>query len=126
MTDNDNLNIEHEQERYDEEDTDTLESMEKSLDEQGEESAEQEVEDEQSTPIEPLNQMPLELTLRCGALILSLGDLRRLVPGTILEVMGTLPGHATLCHGERVVAEGELVDIDGRLGLQLTRTAYQT
>ncbi|EPM70552.1 type III secretion protein HrcQb, partial [Pseudomonas syringae pv. actinidiae ICMP 18804] len=28
-------------------------------------------------------------------------------------------------HGERVVAEGELVDVDGRLGLQITRLAAQ-
>ena len=35
------------------------------------------------------------------------------------------PGFATLCHGERVVAEGELVSVEGRLGLQITRMASQ-
>jgi type III secretion protein Q len=67
--------------------------------------------------------LPLDLTLRCGQLNLSLGELRRLSNGTVLVASGVTPGFATLCHGERVVAEGELVDVDGRLGLQITRTA---
>jgi type III secretion protein Q len=74
-------------------------------------------------PLDPLEQLPLEFTLRCGSLTLALSDLRRLCAGTVLEVAGVSPGYATLCHGERIVAEGELVDIDGRLGLQIIRMA---
>ncbi|MFK3798847.1 FliM/FliN family flagellar motor switch protein [Pseudomonas sp. NPDC088444] len=73
--------------------------------------------------LDSIDQLPMALTLRCGSLNLTLGDLRRIAPGTVLEVGGVRPGFATLCHGERVVAEGELVDIDGRLGLQITRVA---
>lgn len=73
--------------------------------------------------LDPLDQLPMALTLRCGVLSINLGDLRRVAAGTILEVSGVSPGHATLCHGERVVAEGELVDVEGRLGLQITRMA---
>lgn len=68
-----------------------------------------------------LGDLSLDLTLRCGALQLSLGQLRCLAEGVVLEVSGIAPGHATLCHGERVLAEGELVDVDGRLGLQITQ-----
>ncbi|MDF5890680.1 FliM/FliN family flagellar motor switch protein [Pseudomonas syringae pv. syringae] len=68
-----------------------------------------------------LDSLELDLTLRCGELRLTLAELRRLDAGTILEVSGIAPGHATLCHGEQVVAEGELVDVEGRLGLQITR-----
>ena len=74
-------------------------------------------------PLDPLDQLPMALTLRCGSLNLTLGDLRRMAAGTTLPVNGITPGFATLCYGERVVAEGELVDIDGRLGLQITRMA---
>jgi len=74
-------------------------------------------------PLDPLDQLPMALTLRCGSLNLTLGDLRRMAAGTTLPVDGITPGFATLCHGERVVAEGELVDIEGRLGLQITRMA---
>jgi len=82
------------------------------------------LDDEQSPPAPEdtaFESLALDLTLRCGQLTLTLAELRRLDAGTILEVSGIAPGYATLCHGERVVAEGELVDIDGRLGLQITR-----
>ncbi len=78
---------------------------------------------ETQTPLDSLDQLPLALTLRCGSLELTLGDLRRLAAGTVLPVNGVTPGFATLCHGERVVAEGELVSVEGRLGLQITRMA---
>ncbi|KAA8712079.1 FliM/FliN family flagellar motor switch protein [Pseudomonas cannabina] len=84
--------------------------------------------DEQSQPApEPaaFESLALDLTLRCGQIKLTLAELRRLDAGTILEVAGIAPGYATLCHGERVVAEGELVDVDGRLGLQITRMVKQ-
>lgn len=72
-----------------------------------------------------LHSLAVGLSLRCGELKLTLGELQRLSEGTILEVSGITPGYATLCHGEQVVAEGELVDVDGRLGLQITRLAAQ-
>ncbi len=78
---------------------------------------------ETHTSLDSLDQLPLALTLRCGSLELTLGDLRRLAAGTVLPVNGVTPGFATLCHGERVVAEGELVSVEGRLGLQITRMA---
>ncbi|WP_122341338.1 FliM/FliN family flagellar motor switch protein [Pseudomonas caricapapayae] len=85
---------------------------------------EQDEQDEHS-PLSAVDSLPLDLTLRCGELRLTLAELRRLDAGTVLEVSGIAPGYATLCHGERVVAEGELVDVDGRLGLQITRLAAQ-
>jgi type III secretion protein Q len=76
-----------------------------------------------AAPLPALEALALDLTLRCGALKLNLGQLRHLAEGVVLEVNGIAPGHATLCHGERILAEGELVDVDGRLGLQITRMA---
>lgn len=72
----------------------------------------------------PLSGISLELTVRSGSVTLTLDALQRLAPGAVIEVAGITPGYATLCHGERVVAEGELVDVDGRLGLQITRMAF--
>jgi len=98
--------------------------MEHEPDEEQEATAQKSGVPESDAPApDPLEQMPLDLTFRCGNLTLTLGELRRLASGTVLEVAGITPGHATLCHGERVVAEGELVDVDGRLGLQITRMA---
>ncbi|WP_019411291.1 FliM/FliN family flagellar motor switch protein [Pseudomonas psychrophila] len=66
----------------------------------------------------------LELTLRCGHINLSLSALQHLAPGSVLGISGVTPGHATLCHGERVVAHGELVEVDGHLGLHITRVVF--
>lgn len=67
------------------------------------------------------DDLPLALTLRAGSLNLSLGQLRNLGVGSVLTFSGCVPGQATLCQGERPLAHGELVDIEGRLGLQITR-----
>jgi type III secretion protein Q len=67
------------------------------------------------------DDLPLALTIRCGRLRMTLGELRNLAPGSVLEVEGPAPGCAALFYGERAVAHGELVEIDGRLGLQVTR-----
>jgi type III secretion protein Q len=87
------------------------------------EPAHEHPEAEEPLNLDPLDQLPMALTLRCGSLNLTLGDLRRVAAGSVLEVSGVTPGYATLCHGDRVVAEGELVDVEGRLGLQITRMA---
>ncbi|MDE1195951.1 MAG: FliM/FliN family flagellar motor switch protein [Pseudomonas sp.] len=87
------------------------------------EPAHEHPEAEEPLNLDPLDQLPMALTLRCGSLNLTLGDLRRIAAGSVLEVSGVTPGYATLCHGDRVVAEGELVDVEGRLGLQITRMA---
>lgn len=71
-----------------------------------------------------LTGLSLDLSVRCGAVSLSLEALQQLAPGSVLGVNGIAPGEATLCHGERVVAHGELVDVDGRLGLQVTRVVF--
>ncbi|MFH7618048.1 FliM/FliN family flagellar motor switch protein, partial [Pseudomonas syringae group genomosp. 7] len=71
----------------------------------------QDVQDEHR-PLSEVYSLPLDLTLRCGELRLTLAEVRRLDAGTVLEVIGIAPGYATLCHGVRVVADGELVDVD--------------
>lgn len=68
----------------------------------------------------PFDSLPLALTLRCGHLRLTLGELNRLGKGSTLMVDHVVPGEALLCHGEFPLAKGELVDVEGRLGLQIT------
>lgn len=64
--------------------------------------------------------LPLALTLRCGHLKLTLGELNRLTAGSTVMVEHVQPGEAILCHGDFPLAKGELVDVEGRLGLQIT------
>ncbi|BBP67643.1 hypothetical protein PHLH5_51840 [Pseudomonas sp. Cab53] len=70
---------------------------------------------------ERFDDLPLALTVRCGHLNLTLGELRNLAPGAVLQVQGVAAGAGALFYGERPVAHGELVEVDGRLGLQIVR-----
>ncbi|NDL63384.1 FliM/FliN family flagellar motor switch protein [Acerihabitans arboris] len=65
--------------------------------------------------------LPLLLSVRCGQLKMTLGALQRLAPGALLLVENVLPGEAVLCHGEYALAKGELVDVEGQLGLEITQ-----
>lgn len=74
----------------------------------------------QSEPAPALDGLPLALTVRCGQLRLTLGELQHLSAGATLMVDNVQPGEALLCHGDFPLAKGELVDVEGRLGLQIT------
>ena len=73
---------------------------------------------------EPFDELALGLSVRCGTLQLSLGELRQLAPGAVLGVSGYAPGTAGLYYGDRPIGHGQLVDVDGRLGLQLSRVVF--
>lgn len=68
-----------------------------------------------------VDDLPLVLTLRAGMLNSSVGELKRLSIGSVLSFTGCALGQAQLYQGERRLAYGELVEIDGLLGLQITR-----
>jgi type III secretion protein Q len=73
---------------------------------------------------ELFDELSMALTVRCGALNLTLGELRNLAPGAVLGITGYAPGMAGLYYGERSIGQGQLVEVDGRLGLQLSRVVF--
>lgn len=73
------------------------------------------------SPEGAFDDLALPLTVRCGTLSMTLGELRRLGPGGMIAIEGMSPGMASLYHGDRPLAHGELVDIDGQLGLQINQ-----
>ncbi|CRM55186.1 MULTISPECIES: FliM/FliN family flagellar motor switch protein [Pseudomonas] len=73
---------------------------------------------------EPFDELSMALNVRCGTLDLTLGELRNLAPGAVLGVTGYSPGMAGLYYGDRPIGQGQLVEIDGRLGLQLSRVMF--
>lgn len=67
------------------------------------------------------SQITLHVTLRAGTLKMTLEQIQSLDVGSILTFSNCTPGHAALYYEERPLAHGELVDVDGTLGLQITR-----
>ncbi|KAF0861470.1 FliM/FliN family flagellar motor switch protein [Mixta calida] len=84
------------------------------------EHSEEEWQDEPTSEVAAFDALPLALTVRCGQLRLTLGELQRLNRGATVMVDNVQPGEALLCHGDFPLAKGELVDVEGRLGLQIT------
>ena len=73
---------------------------------------------------EPFDELSMALNVRCGTLNLTLGELRNLAPGAVLSIAGYAPGMAGLYYGDRPIGQGQLVEVDGRLGLQLSRVIF--
>ena len=65
------------------------------------------------------NDLPLDLTINCGNLSLTLGELKNLDAGSMVLVESVSPGEALLCHGKYLLAKGELINVNGSLGLQI-------
>ena len=69
-----------------------------------------------------MSQLPVELTLTVGTVTLPLQRLMEMVEGQTFteEVSGFFP-RVRLHAGDRLVAEGELVRVDGRIGFRVAR-----
>lgn len=70
---------------------------------------------------ENLPPLPVTLHLRCGSLTMTLTELQHLASGSVLTLRDVVPGQAWLYHGDIALASGDLVDVEGRLGLQITQ-----
>ncbi len=67
-----------------------------------------------------LSDTPITLHVEIARVEMSLGDVASLAVGEVLRTSRTLSDKVTLRAGERAVARGELVDVDGELGVQIT------
>ncbi|MDW6001967.1 FliM/FliN family flagellar motor switch protein [Vibrio mangrovi] len=67
-----------------------------------------------------LSDTPVTLKLQAGQITMSLKELSQIHVGSVLVATGEAAGHATLYHGHHPIARGELVEVEGRLGIQLT------
>lgn len=67
-----------------------------------------------------LDRVPLTLDFELGKVRMNLGKLRALATGTVIEIEGGSPSLITVRAGGRKLGTGEIVDVDGRLGIRLT------
>ncbi|MEI7369796.1 type III secretion system cytoplasmic ring protein SctQ [Pectobacterium sp. 1950-15] len=70
---------------------------------------------------ENLPPLPVTLHIRCGSLTMTLTELQHLASGSVLTLRDVVPGQAWLYYGDIALASGDLVDVEGRLGLQITQ-----
>jgi flagellar motor switch protein FliN len=72
-------------------------------------------------PLSQLAAVPIPVTVQLGRARLTLGDLCRLKPGTLLELDREAHEPADVLVNGRVVARGEIVTIEGHYGVRITR-----
>jgi type III secretion system YscQ/HrcQ family protein len=66
-----------------------------------------------------MNDLPVVLEVELGRVELTLGELARLEPGAAVPLGLDRRGIVTLRAGERAVARGELIDVDGAVGVRI-------
>lgn len=67
-----------------------------------------------------LRELPVQLTCEIGRITLSAREVLELRPGSVLPVGRPLAGPVDLTAGGRVIARGELVDVEGEIGIRIT------
>jgi len=68
-----------------------------------------------------LRELPVEVVCELGRVTLSGRELLELRPGAVLPVGRPLAGPIDLSVGGRVIARGELVDVEGELGVRINQ-----
>ncbi len=67
------------------------------------------------------DQLPVQLTFEVGRLEITLAELRGLGPGSVLELGRNLAGAVHISAQGRPVGQGELVDVEGMVGVKVVR-----
>lgn len=67
-----------------------------------------------------LRELPVEIVCELGRVTMSGRELIELEPGAVIPIARPLSGPVDLTVGGRLVARGELVDVEGDLGVRLT------
>ncbi len=66
-----------------------------------------------------LENLDIEVRFELGREIMTLGELQKLAPGQIFELRGPIRSPVTITANSRPVARGEVVDIEGRVGVRV-------
>lgn len=74
---------------------------------------------EQKQNIEHISQIPVQLSFDVGEKTLSFNEVRQLRPGSVLELGKSLPEIIQIRSQHRLIGTGELVEINGRVGVRI-------
>ena len=83
-------------------------------------SVTQEVQRQQEPALERVINVPLAVTLRFGQRHLTLREVLALTTGSLVELDRQVEEPVELVLGERLIARGEVVIVDGNYGLRVT------
>lgn len=70
-------------------------------------------------PVEHISQIPVQLAFDLGQKTLSFNEVRQLRPGYTLELGLSLPDIVQIRSQNRLIGTGELVEINGRVGIRI-------
>ncbi|MCG8554246.1 MAG: type III secretion system cytoplasmic ring protein SctQ [Proteobacteria bacterium] len=82
-----------------------------------------EAEQEPFDPLVPAGDTPIELRVELARFHLTLAELAALQPGQVLSTGRRIGEHVVLRAGPAAMATGELVDIEGEVGVRIVRVA---
>jgi len=75
---------------------------------------------EETNNLDMVMDLPLEVTVRLGQTRILIRELLRLDKNSVLELDQGADEPLDIVVNERVLARGEVVDIEGRLGIRIT------
>ena len=67
-----------------------------------------------------LDAVPVQLDFELGRLNMLLGELRAVSVGSVLTLAGGSPDSIAICSSGKTLGKGEIVDVDGKLGIRIT------
>lgn len=69
--------------------------------------------------VDQINKVPVQLTFDLGDKTLSFNEVKQLRPGYVLDLPASLPEVVQIKAQNRQIGSGELVEIDGRIGIRI-------
>jgi type III secretion system YscQ/HrcQ family protein len=75
--------------------------------------------EEQQSNVDQINKVPVQLTFDLGHKTMSFNELKQLRPGYVMDLPGNLPEVVKIRAQNKQIGTGELVEIDGRIGIRI-------
>lgn len=76
-------------------------------------------EEKPNTATDQINQIPVQLSFDLGQKTMSFSEARQLRPGYVVDLPGSLPEVVQIRAHNKVIGSGELVEINGRIGVRI-------
>jgi type III secretion protein Q len=94
--------------------------------EKADEDAQAEAGKQSADDADALDSVDIPLHFELGKVTMSLGDMRTLAAGSIVQFSGGSPESVAIVSSGRTLGRGEVVDVDGRLGIRITQWRHES